>query len=962
MVVLSVVGCLLASGLFWWFLRSDGTHRAWSLGRSGELRPPEDQRIEASRPLVATREYSDKAIPIGSATTRVRVQDRAGILIPEARLQWVRRSPGSEEDSDLPTIVDPEPRAGEWVVVWPPKLDTALFRISARGYVPQLVRLSTEEETRDIPLAASAPLTVRVLDQAGLPLVGATVFLGHAAGEGWLQDELTTDTDGRAYFLARPPVGRVCVRLSGFGPRSRSLHTASGPEEMEIRIQRLAGLRVQIVDAENDVPLPGIRVSTWSFHRVSVDRSHGRSGFAFSLDEGVSRSDGICALRFPWPREETKEGESPQGDGCGLWIEGAGWAPRWVDADQMSLSGLGEGCEVPRVEGEAMTSREGVGASLYRLRLCRSGVVEGFVRDSAGLGVPGQRVWASDTEMPLITSATQNRRAVEAGYFLAMRRGPDPRPTLPYHGRLEAVTDAQGAYRIEGIPCRPRGTPVSLALAGYDQAKHPGVVANVQPAVSVRAPDLTLDLRDEWSFARGRVVNLSGEPVPGAMISDGLFSTRALADGNFTLSAPTTLASLSLRVSAPGYQTQRFLLDRQADPNPTITLATSTRFCVEVRDAEGRLAQGVQVLVTKAGNLDRLLDRPRWASASMDFHSATTDARGLAAFDDAPDVFDLAARVLRGGQVLECVRKHGLAAGNRNSPWELRLVRSRLSEARWTLALRILEGNPRRLIDREATVVLWRGEMIEREGLALRGVMEFHHLDDTPLTIEIRPRGSPPVRQIWDPRSSPPTCEVTVPEGFRVTGVVRSQDGRPLERAGVAACREGESDCMWIQADGRGQFEFSTLPAGHYRLWSAPLSPEMESSLGDLRPDRESAGAEVGVDVWGDRNGIVVIGSRWETAELSVQVPSALAQKIDGAGDAALELAGEWARELEAVIQAIDSPEQKRMHIVSVTNRAALFRALLPGGEFRVVVSDRGRAVATAQGRCGIRVVVQASP
>ncbi|NPC85327.1 hypothetical protein HPC49_44925, partial [Pyxidicoccus fallax] len=121
---------------------------------------------------------------------------------------------------------------------------------------------------RDAPPAPVPPppareplgtLAVRVLDaESGAPLSGARVALGDV--------ERVADASGQVE--AELPPGEVAARVSaeGYAPsEARATVEDGGRAQLEVRARRLppptGGLRVTVVNAQNGVPLPGVRVA-----------------------------------------------------------------------------------------------------------------------------------------------------------------------------------------------------------------------------------------------------------------------------------------------------------------------------------------------------------------------------------------------------------------------------------------------------------------------------------------------------------------------------------------------------------------------------------------------------------------------------------------------------------------------------------------------------------------------------
>lgn len=84
-------------------------------------------------------------------------------------------------------------------------------------------------------------------------------------------------------------------------------------------------------------------------------------------------------------------------------------------------------------------------------------------------------------------------------------------------GTANGTTDGQGRYTLD-VPATDWGRPFLAARSGWGIAEHPGFETKLPAAFTeVHGPDLSL--LDATLEIRGRVIDATGEPVPGASVS-----------------------------------------------------------------------------------------------------------------------------------------------------------------------------------------------------------------------------------------------------------------------------------------------------------------------------------------------------------------------------------------------------------------------------------------------------------
>jgi len=131
----------------------------------------------------------------------------------------------------------------------------------------------------------SGPATVRVTDEAGVPVAKAEV---HVTGRPGLDAVLSTDAEGRAN-VALPPTGRVriCASADGFGEACIDASMRSS-EPLELRLPRMVRKQARLVDPETGAAL-----------RASAVRLRGSDGVVRDLPPPEG---GFEHVEVTWPR------------------------------------------------------------------------------------------------------------------------------------------------------------------------------------------------------------------------------------------------------------------------------------------------------------------------------------------------------------------------------------------------------------------------------------------------------------------------------------------------------------------------------------------------------------------------------------------------------------------------------------------------------------------------------------
>jgi hypothetical protein len=178
----------------------------------------------------------------------------------------------------------------------------------------------------------------------------------------------------------------------------------------------------------------------------------------------------------------------------------------------------------------------------------------------------------------------------------------------PVAARLaEVVVDATGAFILEGLPT-PAGYEIVVSKPGFSVQRRSLTLL----AGEVRR-DFEVLLRAGGGLIGGTVVDLSGDPVPGAtiVVSDGQteVSTRSLSEadvlGSFEVRDLTTPSTYALTVSAPGFfpATQNIVLglDQQITERRVALTPSAGSISGRVTSSAGDPLGGVEVTVVGPG-------------------------------------------------------------------------------------------------------------------------------------------------------------------------------------------------------------------------------------------------------------------------------------------------------------------------------------------------------------------------
>jgi hypothetical protein len=212
------------------------------------------------------------------------------------------------------------------------------------------------------------------------------------------------------------------------------------------------------------------------------------------------------------------------------------------------------------------------------------------------------------------------------------------RVTEGFAGGKEAVADREGRFRLDGV-----ATP---AIDLY--VRHPGA-ALVQRRMAL-PESLVLEgvdiVLDAGRTIRGRVLDATGAPVPGAKVAAeagsfvggrqqlDLVQGSTSGDGRFELAGVRSDLRHDLRVASRGFATLELALvgehGRSSDGGPAavdagdLVLTVESRLCVRRTFSDGTPAMGVSITLIRDQAPDAAPFRPR---------TAITDTDGCARFD-----------------------------------------------------------------------------------------------------------------------------------------------------------------------------------------------------------------------------------------------------------------------------------------------------------------------------------------
>lgn len=424
------------------------------------------------------------------------------------------------------------------------------FNVSAslQGYgighaegAPVVVRETVETEPVVIRMPkAETNLAGMVLDAAGGPLPGARVQLAPVTHSVAATAEILTDDDGR--FAAAMPPGRIAIRASAEGYAPAITYRQTPSADVVLSLAPGGAIEGTIVDALSGRPVEGIDV------RVAGNMAATLLASVRSDDAGNFRIEGLEPGQF------LLEARGPN-------HSGRSQHPVPVGLGQ-SVSGV----VVPVRGGTPVRGTVTVGES-------GEPCAEGHVQ--LGSWSPGA------------LQATLGRS--------------DGVGTVKAPSEVVAPIELDGRVRLDGVP--PGEYHVALKCRGHVYREGPAVL---------QVADEPLDVR--WVVDAGQglkvlVTDESGEPVGGVRLS---LQLPALNDSSIVIRPLDTDAQGVGELAGELYPGEYVLhLDSSygVDPIPfelrrgdrthelKVTVPGSAGLTVRVRNADGRLADGVDVVV-----------------------------------------------------------------------------------------------------------------------------------------------------------------------------------------------------------------------------------------------------------------------------------------------------------------------------------------------------------------------------
>lgn len=497
---------------------------------------------------------------------------------------------------DRAPLAEAESAADGTFLVGPAPAGRLKVRAEAKGYAPGVVQLPSRGGRVEVLLDVGGTLVVTVVDAKGARVPGASV---QHVSPGWgnmVVCEATTGPEGTATLPDVPTgAGQVIVLKPGQGMvRQPEVGIAPGKvTETTVVLQGARSLTGRVLEADTQRPVTGVRITVAypfvpgleSPASASTD-TEGRYTLPVEVPIGeqfeLSAAHEAFGTRVAWLNfNETRPGVM-QHD---ITLAGA-LAPivgrvQGRDGNAVAGATVTYGGQMPHMKPPTATTdgegrfelaapawlepgsqawlvathpREGVGHGNGQaprrgearpkevlLRLGGQGAVAGTVADGAGQPVAGATVsLAADWE-----AMRRAMREGRGGDWQGINLLNDPL----VQGRLVAVSDASGAFLIEGVP---GGAFMATAQWGALAASSEASLA-VRPGETVR----TSLVLSEGGTIGGTVQDGDGQPIAGAMVwaqpAEGrnrrgstFPSTRSQADGRFELRG----------VSAGGWQLQ----------------------------------------------------------------------------------------------------------------------------------------------------------------------------------------------------------------------------------------------------------------------------------------------------------------------------------------------------------------------------------------------------------------------
>lgn len=559
------------------------------------------ERAAAAAPTFARGEgvfgtvTNGRGEPIANAVVKLMEGDQP------SRQRWNRTGRWGRPDTEQFAEATTNDK-GEFLVGPAPEETFLRIRADAEGYAATVRDLKRRGYRVDLVLDVGGRLIVETKDAEGAPIGNAKVF--HQSGAVMTED--VTGEDGRVE-LTNLPTGSGRLLVSS--PEHAAVVQESvgvSPEHTEtVTLVLGAPLLVQgtVTGTDGMTPLEGVEVKLDYYNmpwlKAAEPITTDESG-AFEIEALSGRGQWISLQATAPEHAPHRQWVQLQDSGEGrmkidvkLTDERAPVEGRVVDADDHAVSGatvaytsrgvVGEespetttaadgSFELPAppwathpsqsIQVVATAPGKGVGSGYTKIRkpdetgqpvaiaLCGVGRVEGAVVDGAGNPLVGALV-------TLLLDYQEMRKSMRGG-----------NPSLLYSAitnskvtRLDAVTDLEGAFLIEDVPC-----------AAYRVQAEYGLDRITEEEVLVIEHGATAQCRVEFvegSTIEGYVYDSEDQPVAGATVSaspaknaargrwspGGSMSARSQADGRFVLHG-ASLSAYNISAYAAGYQSQ----------------------------------------------------------------------------------------------------------------------------------------------------------------------------------------------------------------------------------------------------------------------------------------------------------------------------------------------------------------------------------------------------------------------
>jgi hypothetical protein len=558
-----------------------------------------------------------EAPPQPTATITGIVLDAVDTPLPLASLS-AHRADAPGRALVTTTTVDPN---GRFVLDVP--TDTWLDLVAhAPDHRPERLRIRAPHAGLTIRLTASPRLRGRVVTPEHRGVADAAVHWASAHEPDVVHGRTTTRPDGTFELTALPNAIDLQVHAAGHVPLHRFVPVRwTGPDggpapELVLVLDRGRARTGRVLDADTTTGVADAVVSLWHY-RGSYTHDGRRCGPAMLAETVRTQADGTFTLtRLP---SITGPATLP----LWLWVTAPGRAPH---GKQLPLAAPDR--------DDAFPARD----DALHVRLYASGAATGRVVDAAGAPVANVRVHAESTRQLLCDAGTNLHFRAQDFAFTTTFHSVAPAASMPFHQQREAITDHDGRYHIDELPCTPEGDAVHFTVAGEPQ---PGATAPVRAGQVTTVPDLIAPASPlvRW---HGRVQTTSGDAVAGAAIEIGACHSTTDERGHFDLLVPAEPEVLELVATAPGRLPYRGPGVLEHDGARTITLTAGHRLRIVLVDRHHEpIADG-----TVEGFADHaLVDFERGSPRPNALRRGRSDGRGLLVLDGVPSPCDVLAEV-----------------------------------------------------------------------------------------------------------------------------------------------------------------------------------------------------------------------------------------------------------------------------------------------------------------------------